>query len=602
MTRRASVTGLLACAGRCPLWLLGGLGAVLLVLAGCTTTKDLLRAQAEDDSEAHRYDMLTIGDYTQVGNAEPVQLGGVGLVEGLEGTGGDCNHDAYRAMLLDQLNKDRVPHASALLKSPECALVILEASIPPGAYKDDKIDVEVKLPPGSRATSLRGGVLRKCYLFNYDFTRNLRPDYEGPNSMMLGHRRAIARGPILVGTGDGEESMRVKSGRIWAGATILSDNPLVLIMNQDKQQARFTSLIADRINATFQSGSLRGVLDSSIAHTGNAHHVAIRVPAQYKHNIPRYLRVVRAIPMNDSSDVPGKTESDRRSYRQKLADDLLDPSRTVIAALRLEALGVKSIPIFKEKGLKSTHPLVRFTSAEALAYLGSGACADELYKLAVEYPMLRAFALTALASLDESVSHLKLRELIVSNLDDELRYGAFRALAMLNEHDSIIRGENLNDSFRLHRVANHTKPFIHLSTTKRAEIVLFGETPTLKPPFSILAGEFTITATKEDTRCNVVRFPIGGGAPARDQCGLELEAVLTTMAELGGHYPDALAMIQQAESCDAISCRVRVDAVPQAPSVQELAKTGKDIGELLPAGQDLGKTPNLYQVGTPATD
>ena len=140
----------------------------------------------------------------QVGNAEPVALGGVGLVEGLEGTGGDCNHDCYRDMLAQQMRKDRVPEVEKLLHSPNHALVIVEAHLPPGACKGDRIDVEVKLPPGSQATSLRGGVLRKCYLYNYDFAHNLLPNYKGDNSMHLGHRLAIARGPILVGTGDGE--------------------------------------------------------------------------------------------------------------------------------------------------------------------------------------------------------------------------------------------------------------------------------------------------------------------------------------------------------------------------------------------------------------
>ncbi|MFO0843533.1 MAG: flagellar basal body P-ring protein FlgI [Gemmataceae bacterium] len=597
MTRRASFTRRLARAG---LWLAGP--AALLLLIGCQSTAEALRrGKSDDDSELHRYDVPTVGDWTTVGNAEPTQLGGVGLVEGLEGTGGDCNQDAYRAMLLEQMTKDRVPNASTLLKSPECALVVVEAAIPPGAHKDDLIDVEVKLPPGSKATSLRGGVLRKTYLFNYDFQKNLSPNYKDSNGMMMGHRRAIARGPVIVGAGQGDDAVRVKSGRIWAGAKLIADQPLALVMNQERQQGRYTSLIADRLNTTFQTTGLRGALDSSVAHTGNATVISLRVPVQYRHNLPRYLRVVRAVPLGESADAPGKTESDRRSYRQKLADDLLDPSRAVVAALRLEGLGAKSIPVFKDKGLKSEHPLVRFVSAEALAYLGSPAAGEELYRAAVEYPLFRAYALTALASLDEAVCHLKLKELIVSNLDDEVRYGAFRALRLLNENEPLVRGEHLNESFWLHRIAPDTKPLIHVSTSKRAEVVLFGQSPRLTPPFSILAGEFAVTATKDDDRCTVSRFP-ARGEPVRRQCPLTVEAVLTTMAELGGQYPEVVTMLQQAASCDGLSCRVRVDAVPQAPTVHELVKAGKDAADLVPAGQDLGRTPDLFQVGLPLSE
>jgi hypothetical protein len=567
---------------------------LLFVLVGCQSSGQH-RAKAEDDSELQRYDIATIGDRTTVGNAAPLPLGGVGLVEGLEGTGGDCNHDSYRAMLVKDLEKDRVPNIPALLKSTDHALVIVEAQIPPGANRGDLVDVEIKLPPGTRATSLRGGILRKSYLFNYDFAKNLRPDYQGGNQMFMGHKRAVAKGPIIVGTGDGDEATRVKSGKIWAGARLLADQPLALVMNQDSQQGRFTSLIMDRVNASFQESSVSPGLDSRLAYTKNQYSIDLRVPQQYRHNLPRYLRVVRVIPLTEMADAPGKTEADRRSYRQKLGDDLLDPSRTIIAALRLEALGAKSIPILKDKGLRSEHALVRFASAEALAYLGHPSCAEELYKAAVSTPLLRAYALTALASLDEAICHIKLKELVTSNLDDQVRYGAFRGLQMLNENDPLVKGELLNDSFWLHRVAANTKPFVHILTSKRAEVVLAGETPTFKPPFSFLANEFAITATKGDDRCTVSRFPLHS-APARKQCSLVLEDVIRTMADLGAHYPEVVALLQQATSCNGLSCRLLIDALPQAADIRELVQAGKDPSEMVPGGQDLGQTPTLFNL------
>jgi hypothetical protein len=270
----------------------------------------------------------------------------------------------------------------------------------------------------------------------------------------------------------------------------------------------------------------------------------------------------------------------------------------VIAALRLEALGQKSIPALKH-ALDSKHPLVRFCSAEALAYLGSPSCGEELAQAIRQYPLFRVFGLTALASLDEAICHIKLKELVAADLEDETRIGAFRALRTLNESDPLVRGELLNDSFWLHRVAPGTKPLVHVSTSKRAEVVLFGETPTLRPPFSFLAGEFAITATEDDMRCTVSRFPLGG-APSRKQCPLEVEAVLRAMADLGAQYPEVIALLQQAGTCDSLSCRIRVDALPQSTDVYDLVKAGQDPSELIPAGQDLGLTPTLYDKGLPA--
>ncbi len=285
----------------------------------------------------------------------------------------------------------------------------------------------MRLPEHSRATSLRGGYLMKCTLFNYDFAERLHPDPNGPHGMLRGHPLVEAEGSLLVGLGDGDDAVRVKCGRIWGGGRCLAPTPFSLILNPGQQYARVSSLIADRINETFQAG-FHGEASSAVASAQANTGVMLRVPPQYRLNRPRFLRVVRLIPLTTQLDLPSGKGDDHRSYRQKLADDLLDPSRTVTAALRLEALGEISRMALK-KGLEGQHPLVRFCSAEALAYLGDPSCADELAKAVAHSPVLRSFGLTAMASLDEHVCHVKLGELLTTARDDETRYGAFRACA-----------------------------------------------------------------------------------------------------------------------------------------------------------------------------
>jgi hypothetical protein len=572
-------------------------GALLLALAGCSHS-GLTRAQSEDEGEKEAYDVKTVGDVTVVGNADPQPLGGVGLVVGLEGTGGDSPPDTFRALLVNELQKQGCRNIKEILKHPGHALVIVEAAIPPGANKGDPIDVEVKLPNGSRATSLRGGYLRKCLLYNYDFSKNLNPGYGGPNGMLLGHPIAFAEGPILAGVGRGADSEgNLKRGRIWGGGRSRVDQPFALMLTPNQQFARVASAVADRINETFNT-SLRAPVDQKMAVARNNLAVALKVPHPYRHNLQRYLRVVRMVPLRaDVVDAPKAEGEDKRPYRQRLAADLLDPARTVVAAIRLEALGSRSVPLLKQ-GLKSQHPLVRFCSAEALAYLGSPGCAEELGRAIATQPLFRAFGLAALASLDEAACHNQLHDLLQTARDDETRYGAFRALHRLLENNGPVRGELLNEAFWLHRVGTDGPGLVHISSSQRAEIVLFGQTPTLHPPFSLLAGELTITAGPEDVRCMVTRVP-QGGAPARKTCGMDVESVLRAMADLGATYPEVVEMIQQANSTRALSCRARVDAVPQAVSVYELAKVGRGRGaeDLLPAGQQLGTTPTLYQSG-----
>ena len=588
MTRHDRDVGQARCPARLPFWLLGGLGAVALVLAGCVTTNQP-RGKADDEPEAARYDLPTVGERTDVANAAPLMLGGVGLVTDLEGTGGDCPHDSYRAMLVEHLRKEGVQNVNKLLGSPDCAVVVIEAALPPGTARGERIDVEVKLPPGSRATSLRGGVLRKSPLRNYELAQNLRPDSNGPQGMIQGHKLAEASGPILVSGDGGDDSPGLRHGRIWQGARALIEQPLALVMHPDSQQARFTSLISDRINNTFQP-NVRNI-DTHLAHTADNVSISLRVPPQYRYNLPRYLQVVRVIPLSDSNDfVPKEGQQDRRSYRQKLADDLLDPSRTVVAAIRLEALGQPSLPTLKA-GLKSPYPLVRFASAEALTYLGSAAGCEELGGCAVKYPILRSNVLAALASLDEAASVLQLRKMILSDLDDEGRCGAMRALQLLNERDPLVRGERLNDSFWLNVVTKEGRPLVHVSTTKRAEVALFGVAPALKAPFHLLAGEYIVTAAEEGSSTAMVSYVGREGRTARKPCSLEMEEVIRTMAEMGASFPEVVAMLQQAASCESVSCPVRVDALPQAPSAQQLA----ELGKVDPAGY------GLLPAGSPAT-
>src|SRR5205814_922632 len=207
--------------------------------------------------------------------------------------------------------------------------------------------------------------------------------------------------------------------------------------------------------------------------------VNLQTPPQYRLNLQRFLLVTRLVPRADLAE----PSNGARSYRQRLADDLMDPARTVVAALRLEALGTSSIPLLKN-GLSSEHELVRFCSAEALAYLGCAKAAEELAAAAEKRPLFRAFALTALAALDENVSRDKLLDLVAGPFDDDCRYGAFRALRALEADHPAIRGERLNDSFWLHRVAPASPPLRRVSSVKRAEVVLFGQDAELRPPFA----------------------------------------------------------------------------------------------------------------------
>jgi hypothetical protein len=579
--------------------------ATLVGLAGCSRTQ--VRSQKEEETEKERYLVKTVGEVCTFGNAEPVPVSGVGLVENLEGTGSPAPAGDMRQIVENELKRAKIPNIKQVLASNDFSLVVVSTTIPPGAKKGDKLDLEITLPPGSRTTSLRGGYLRRCVLFNYDYTGRINPSAES-NTPLRGHPIVRAEGPLLL---CGSDPASETKARIWGGGVCQIERQFHILLNSNQQFARVAGNVASRINSAFQ-GTLSMTPGNELALARNNTVVALNVAPQYKLNLPRYLRVVRMVPLEE---VPAADSKPRRlPYREQLHEDLLDPARTLTVALRLEALGNSSIPVVKE-GLKSPHALVRFCSAEALAYLGSPSCGDELARVVRQQPYLRAFALTALASLDENVSNLRLKELIESDLDDETRYGAFRALRTLDEHDPLVHGELLNETFWLHQVAKESTQLIHLSTTRRAEIVLFGPTPKLVPPCSLLAGEFAVTAAAGDQRCTITHVPLHSGETGKRQgrFSLELTEILKVMSAAGATYPEIIELIRQADSCKNLSCRVNFDALPQAVPVEEVAEAGRrdairekqgrtaeenasEVQIIKPIG--LGRTPTLYDNGT----
>jgi hypothetical protein len=564
-------------------------GWVVMLALGCSHPQTTRSQSAEDPERDKEAEVATVGAVASFADPDPFAVSGVGLVAGLSGTGGDAPVGSYRSLLEDQLRKAGVQNIKEMLGNPDFAMVLVTGLIPAGARKGDPIDVEITLPPGSKVTSLRGGVLTDCALVSYDTARHVSRGYEGPDRLLKGDRWAVAKGPVVVGVGrpargpEGGEADPEKAGRVWGGGRCLKDREFTLLLNPDRQMARIAAQVADRVNATFP-GPRFG--NDVLARALDKQQIVLKVPPQYRHNLPHFMRVACGVPLAGPPPADGP-------YRHRLEEQLLDPARTNAAAIRLEALGLEGAPPLKA-ALQSPYPLVRFAAAEALAYLGQADGSGELARLVEEQPVLRAYCLTALASLDHTAGHLKLEELL-ARPEAEVRYGAFRALRALDDRDPLVAGELLNDSFWLHRAGSDGPPLVHLLSGKRAEVVLFGNAPSLAPPFSFLVGpEFTVTAGATENVCTVSRFSVKHGRKQR-QCPLQLAEVVRSLGELGGSYADVTDLLRQAERTGSLACALATDALPKAPTVQQLAQLGASDPTLRStAAADVGATPNLF--------
>ena len=561
---------------------------ILLALGmlGCLNAKARLQS-GEESADSKEHEIRTIGDITAVAY-ERTEVMGIGLVVGLNGTGGGAPPaSGYRDVLENHLRKEGISDVKGLLSSPSCTMVIVTAVLPPGARKHEPVDVEITLPEGSRCTSLRGGYLTACRLATYDNTAHLDPRFKGPNQSLHGSDWVSAEGAVVVGDAplkpreDGEDDT-LKHGRVWGGGRCLGDAPLMLTLNSDQQYSKIAALIAERINQTF-AGARQG--RDAVAVARNKAQVAISVPMQYRLNLEHYLRVLRAIPLQG---VPAADSA----YRRKLADQLQDPAHCLTAAIRLEALGEDSVPTLKS-ALSAPAPLTRFAAAHSLAYLRKPCCAEELSRLTREQPLFRTLGLTAMASLDEYACRSRLVEMMSEN-DPEVRYGAFRALFTLDERAPEVAGTRLNSSFWVHRVAPESRPMVHLLTSRRPEIVLFGNQQLLLPPFAFSIGdEFTVVAKKDEAVCTIKRFSVKNGQDVR-QCTLNVSDVLKSLAEVHGTWTDAVDLLRKADANGRLSCELRFDALPRPATMKDLAKLGKDDPNLRAA---FSSVPSLFQSG-----
>lgn len=592
-------------------------GVVLLLgLTGClgpqTHSQSAEDVERDKDLEAVR----VVGDVTEVGNAAGLELSGVGLVTDLEDTGGSARGEWY-AMLEKELRQRKIENVGQLLASPKNALVHVTAIIPPGCRKHDAIDLYVTLPDGSPATSLRGGYLQPCVLRNYETTKNLNPKYQGGNRLLQGHALAIGQGQLVVGFGNPGEPAALNKGIIWEGGISTVERPFFLVMKKDDKSARIANSVASRINLKFPDDGKKqefvqkhrqlylledvtqqlnnfepgGIGRGDAAKAVNGDLVNVRVPYAYRYNPERYLRVARLIPLTDDAAQMSK-------YRQRLQKMLLEPRDCIRAALRLEALGKDSIATLK-KGLDSPHVLVKFAAAESLVYLGSTSGVEALAELARNQDNVRAYALIALAGLNEAVCRSKLQELLATD-NSELRAGAFQALRLTlaeecrfetaaaaggqkqRDRDADLErvmrrlgGEDLQ-AFWLHQVAPNNAKSVNFADNKRAEIVMFGSDIRLVAPVQVRAGEeFIVTAKEGDDRCYVSRIS-ERGSDRRVACSLQLDDVLRKLVALGGQFPDAVDLLRRLHNQQGLNCPVERLTPPQAAPLEELLAESRD--------------------------
>jgi flagellar basal body P-ring protein FlgI len=526
-------------------------------------------------------DVKYVSEYTHPYGMNFVKLEGISLVTGLRGTGSDPPPNNQRALLLAEMNRRGVDNPNELLASGNVSLVLVRAFLRPGIQEGDRFDVEVRIPTQSETTSVRNGWLLSTRLTELAVLGE---------QIREGHLLGLAEGPVLVDpSADPEEDEALTTrGRILGGGVALKTRPLGLIINNQHKSFRVSQDIASSINRrfhTFVDGRKQGV-----ATPKTDEFIDLLMHPRYKDNIARYIELVHNVAINE---LPAERQARLLFLEQQLAD----PLTAANAAIRLEAIGDDEAIAILKQGLSVNDAEVRFYAAEALAYLDETSAVDTLADVARNEPAFRVNALAALSAMDDVMAYDALRSLLETR-SAETRYGAFRALWAMNQHDPYLRHEKLGDAFHYHVLDVPGPDMVHVTRSHLPEVVLFGKEQQFQLPLVLDAGNILVNGMSGES-ITVSRFRAGSEAEQR-VVSTRVDEVIRAIVELGGSYPDVVQALQQAKADGALASRFEVDALPQPgrPYDRQRDDTTPEEDETLPADND---EPQL-QVATPLPD
>ncbi|HUY34151.1 MAG TPA: flagellar basal body P-ring protein FlgI [Pirellulales bacterium] len=509
---------------------------------GCSGAP-FMRSQSPEDTDSRASSVRLVGDLASPSGMYAQLIQAVGLVTGLPGTGSDPPPSPQRAALIAEMEKRGVANPNQVLASSETELVEVLGYLWPGVQKGDRFDVEVRVPAKSEGTGLRGGWLLECRLREIQLLKGAYYD---------GKPLGLAGGPILVDPlAEGEANRsRLTRGRILGGGVVMETRKLGLVLHPEYQNVMTSAQIGNAINRRFHSFSAG--IKQGVAVPENDKHIELAVHPRYKENIERYMRVVRSLPVRESA-------SEQLARVALLERMLLDPITAADAALKLEALGKDGVKSLK-KGIESKKREVRFYAGEALAYLDETAAVAPLAE-AARVRSFRAYAMAALATMDDFSAYEALRELL-DVPSAETRYGAFRALWAMNAHDPLVLGENLADQFSYHLLNTQGPAMVHVTRSKRPEVVLFGAEQRLTTPLALDAGKQIQVNSHGGSEVTVSRFAKDEPDQKR-MTSTKLDDVIRAIVALGGTYPDVFQALQQAKATHALEGRLEIDALPQ---------------------------------------
>lgn len=438
-----------------------------LDLGGCSDDKSKRTTVAPVVRDVPEPLRGTIGSVATIRGVDPQLVSGLGLVVGLNGTGGGDIAPQIQATMERELARGGIGKGGVMdsgplagrsprqvLRDPNVAVVIVEAAVSPGWPRGYTFDVRVRALPGSTVTSLEGGQL---------WTTELRVGPAATLREAKARRLGQAWGPVFINPfaapgRPGADAVTRTVGRVLGGGELTE--PLQLELVLDNPSHSIARSITGSINARFPDGPGD---DGPTARGRNADSIAVRVPRAWAERPNEFIELLRCTRIDQSFPQEyARRDVEYLKQYPVLADDI---------GQCLQAIGKSAVP-FLPPMYDYPELAPRLAALRAGAKLGDPRTAPYLIELAKTGPAAtRTEAIELLGRLSANPRiNLALWEL-VDDRDLDVRVAAYEALAERNDW-GIMRTE-VDGRFEVD-VVPAREGLIYVTQQGRPRIVAFG--------------------------------------------------------------------------------------------------------------------------------
>jgi len=515
-------------------------GCQNLVKRGQSPDNDVVAATSKSATAKTKH----IASVCKMAGLRGEKIEGIALITQLNSTGSAAKPGELRRRLERELERlDLDIDVAKLMQSKDTEIVLCRSFLPPGVRKGDRIDLEIQGLRDTEATSLEKG---------YAIHTRLHETAKLGNTVKEGHLKAIGSGRVLTNATfeTRKDEFGKLQGVILGGGRANVDRNLTLMMRKGNSSVRTATQISACLNNRFTISTGGGL--KRVAEPKTDKVVVLKIPDQYRHSVGRYAQVVSNLAFAEGPQALA-------NRLDLLERQLKDPVSAGLAAVRLEGIGRQAAPTLI-RALQSHQLPIRFYAAQALAYIGKDDGVSVLREATIAEPAFRWQALTALATLDNGQSEQALIGLL-SESNDEIRCGAFRALRLQNPSHPVVQSQWLADDHHLSIIDNESEPMLHFARRERAEILIFNNSQTFSDQFLYVESGLTVKSNGDGT-VSVASYQADN--TAKTVCSDRVSDVFQTIAQSGRGYATLLRLARQAVKEGTLNSQLVVDAMPKA--------------------------------------